>query len=96
MIWKVSLSPDVQHFLERQDHQIAARIRKGLEKLKTENPFHYLEHFEGQDFYKYRISDYRALIDIDFTNKILKVQVVDHRSLIYKRIKNTPSQPRFL
>ncbi|MBI3033762.1 type II toxin-antitoxin system RelE/ParE family toxin [Candidatus Woesearchaeota archaeon] len=84
MMWKVLLSPDVQDFLKKQDRQIAERLRKGLEKLKTGSPFHYLEHFEGSDYYKYRIGDYRCLIDVDFEYKILKVQVLDHRSSIYK------------
>ena len=84
-MWEVYLSDDVQFFLRKQDKNIAERIRKGLEKLKTENPFHYLEHFEDQNYYKYRIGDHRALIDIDFQNKILKVQVIDHRKVIYKR-----------
>ena len=84
-MWRVLLSPDVQKFLKKQDRYIENRLRKGLEKLKTKNPFHYLEHFVGQDYYKYRIGDYRALIDIDFKNKILKVQVLDHRSRIYKK-----------
>ncbi|MEK6932677.1 MAG: type II toxin-antitoxin system RelE/ParE family toxin [Nanoarchaeota archaeon] len=84
-MWKVLLSLDVQNFLEKQDKNISTRLKKGLEKLKTDNPFHYLEHFEGQDYYKYRIGDYRVLIDVDFQDKILRVRVLDHRSVIYKR-----------
>ncbi len=64
-MWRVLLSPDVQEFLNKQDKQIEKRLKKGLEKLKTENPFHFIEHFEGEG-YKYRIGDYRALLDIDF------------------------------
>ncbi len=84
-MWKVLLSADVQHFLDKQDKQISDQIKKRLEKLKSDNPFHFLEHFEGQDFYKCRIGTYRALVDVDFKNKILKVQVLDHRKRIYKR-----------
>ncbi len=84
-VWKVLLSPDVQHFLAKQDHHISDRLRKGLEKLKTSDPFHFLEHYEGDDYYKFRIGTYRALVDVDFTNKLLKVQVLDHRGVIYKR-----------
>ncbi len=51
-MWEVLLSLDVQDFLKKQDKHIADRLRKGLEKLKTDDPFHYLEHFEGQDYYK--------------------------------------------
>ncbi|MBI2670645.1 type II toxin-antitoxin system RelE/ParE family toxin [Candidatus Woesearchaeota archaeon] len=87
MMWDVYLSPDIQNFLNKQDKHIAERIKKGLQKLKTENPFHYLEHFEGRGYYKYRIGEYRALVDVDFENKILKVQVLDHRRVIYKRKK---------
>ena len=33
---------------------------------------------------KLRIGDYRALIDIDFENKVLIIQVFDKRGKIYK------------
>lgn len=84
-MWKVLLSVDVQRFLDKQDKQLSDKIRKRLEKLKTDNPFHFLEHFEGQDFYKCRIGTYRALVDVDFKNKIIKVQILDHRKKVYKR-----------
>ena len=84
-MWDVVLSPDVQNFLKKSDKHIEIRLRKGLEKLKTENPFHYLEHYEGKDYYKYRIGEYRALVDIDFGKKIIKILVLEHRSIIYKR-----------
>ena len=55
-MWKVLISPDVQNFLRKQDKHIASRLSKGLEKLKTDNPFHYLEHYEGKG-YKLKIED---------------------------------------
>ena len=60
-------------------------IKDKLRKLRCENPFHFLEHYEGDDYYKFRAGEYRALVDIDFENKILKVQVLENRSKIYKR-----------
>ena len=83
-MWSVRLSPDAQNFLDKHDAHIANRIRKGLEKLKCENPFRYLEHFEGKDYYKFRIGDYRALIDVDFEQKIVKIQILDLRGRIYE------------
>ena len=88
ILWEVLLSPDVQDFLEKQDNHIEERLRKGLLKLKAEDPFVFLEHYEGNNYYKYRIGEYRVLIDVDFKNKILKIQVVDHRSVIYKRFSS--------
>ncbi len=84
-MWEVLLSPDAQNFLDKKDKQTAQRLRKGLEKLKGENPFHYLEHYESKDYYKYRMGDYRALVDADFANKMIIVRVIDHRGTIYKR-----------
>ena len=84
-MWEVKLSSDVQDFLKDRDEHIEERIRKGIEKLKTENPFHFLEHYEGDDYYKFRIGDYRALIDVDFNNKVLKIRLLDHRGVIYKK-----------
>ena len=83
-MWRIFLSPDVCAFLKKQDKHIGLRLRNGLEKLKTDNIFHYLEHFEGHDFYKYRVGDYRALIDVDFQNKILMVRILDKRGRVYK------------
>lgn len=84
-MWSVFLSPDAQDFLDKQDTHIASRLRSGLEKLRCENPFHYLEHFEEKDYYKFRIGNYRALVDLDFEHKIIKVQVLDLRGRIYER-----------
>lgn len=63
---------------------ISKRIVKKIKSIR-ENPFRYLEHFEGKNYYKIRIGIYRALIDIDFKRKIIFVQVLDKRGRIYKR-----------
>ena len=86
-MWSVIISSDVQSFLKKQDKQIEGRLRKGLKKLECDNPFHFLEHFEDQNYYKFRIGNYRALMDIDFSRKLIKVLVLDHRSVIYTRYK---------
>lgn len=48
----------------------------------AKDPFHYLEHFEGEG-YKLRIGEYRAIIDVDFEKRILKVRIFDIRGRIY-------------
>ena len=84
-MWDVYLSPDVQQFLDKLDSQLADRIKKGLEKLKCDNPFHFLEHFESKNYYKFRVGDYRALVDVDFTKRMIIVHILDNRGVIYKR-----------
>ncbi len=49
------------------------------------DPFRFVEHYEGGSGFKLRIGDYRALLDIDVSTKVVKVLVVDKRGRIYKR-----------
>jgi len=83
MSYSIEWHPHALKFLEKLQTQIAERILKKLELIKEE-PFRFLKHFEGK-FYNLRIGDYRFLIDIDFENKILLIQVLDKRGKVYKR-----------
>jgi mRNA-degrading endonuclease RelE of RelBE toxin-antitoxin system len=58
-----------------------------MKKMKSiaQEPFRYLEHFAGNDLFKLRIGDYRALIDVDIEKKVLIVRVLDKRSRVYRR-----------
>ena len=86
MKWKIEWHPNAANNLEKLPNRIKDAAIKRIDKLQ-DNPFHFLEHYEGQDFYKFRAGDYRALVDVDFENNTIKIQVFDHRKRIYKRIK---------
>lgn len=81
MSFFVSWHPKAAKFVEKLPKEIGRRILDQFDKVALE-PFKYLEHYEG-DYYKVRIGDYRALIDMDFQNKIVKVRVFDKRGRIY-------------
>ena len=83
MTYSVKLSKNAEKFLDKLPKNIALRILNKLEEIKG-NPFHYLEHYEGEG-YKLRFGDYRALIDVDFDKKILFIRIIDKRGRIYKR-----------
>jgi len=83
MSFSIEWDEKVLGYLKKLPKNISERIFNKVESIK-ENPFHFLEHYEGE-YYKFRIGDYRALIDIDFENKILIVQILDKRGRIYKR-----------
>ena len=81
MTFDVKLSSQATKFLRNQDSHIAERLKVGLRKLAE--PFAHIEHFEGDDCYKHRIGEYRALVDIDTKRKIVWVRVLDKRGRIY-------------
>jgi len=84
MKYTLEWHPKVGKFLQKLPRDIAQRIVLKMREAQ-EDPFHYLEHHESKDYYKLRVGDYRLLIDVDFKNKILKIQVIGHRSNIYDR-----------
>ena len=68
--------------MENVPSSLAQRIFDKIDEV-AENPFRYLEHFEGEG-YKLRIGDYRAIIDVDFQNKVLKIRLFDKRGRVYE------------
>jgi len=84
MSYIIKWTPKSSKGLKRLPKGVALRIWNKMEKLK-ENPFRYLEHYEGNG-YKFRIGEYRLLIDVDFKNNVLIVRVFDKRGRIYERV----------
>jgi len=82
MAYQVKFGSKAKKFLKNLDNNISLRIIERIEKI-NENPFRYLEHYEGEGF-KLRIGDYRCLIDVDFKDMVLIVRVIDKRGKIYK------------
>lgn len=85
MNWQVEWHAKARENLDALSPYIRERIIKHVDRVK-ENPFHFLEHFEAKGFYKLRIGDYRAIVSVNFENKIIKIRIFDHRSRIYKNI----------
>lgn len=84
MIYNIKLHPKVVKFLNKLDIIQRGRILTKIKLLKLE-PFSYLQHYEGDDYYKLRIGDYRALINVDQARSLIFVRFLDHRSRVYKR-----------
>jgi mRNA interferase RelE/StbE len=84
MSYNVDFSSKAKKFLKKLQKSISLRILDKFEEIKKD-PFRYLEHYEGDSCYKFRIGDYRALIDVNFEKKILWTRVIDKRGKIYKR-----------
>ena len=83
MSYLIKWNPQAFKFFGNLSEDISLRIINKLEQVK-EDPFRFLKHHEG-DYYKLRIGDYRALIDIDFERKILFIRIFDKRGRIYKK-----------
>jgi len=82
MIFALRWHPQAFRVLKKLPKDIIQRVTDKFD-IVIEYPFRYLEHYGGKDLFKLRIGDYRALIKVNFEDKLLLVQVFDHRSKIY-------------
>jgi mRNA interferase RelE/StbE len=84
MTFAIRWSKQAERFLAKLPREIARRVVNKVNSIK-DNPYHYLEHYEDADFYKLRVGTYRLLVDVDMTEKVISVRILDHRRNIYQR-----------
>ncbi|HIJ98192.1 TPA: type II toxin-antitoxin system RelE/ParE family toxin [archaeon] len=82
MSFAVKFEPKALKNIERLPKEMQTRVFDKFVEVSKE-PFRYLERFSHPTYYKLRIGDYRALIEVDFENKILDVKIFEHRGSIY-------------
>jgi mRNA interferase RelE/StbE len=89
MAWKIELSREAEHDIDRLDAQIARRILKFLyERIaKQENPRSIGQSLAGSklgNFWRYRVGDYRVLCDIQDQRLVILVVQIGHRREVYR------------
>ena len=72
MNYSIKFHPSVDKFLRKCEKDLGERIKAKCRLLK-EDPFLYIDHFEGE-YHKLRVGDYRALLAIDTERKIVFVR----------------------
>ena len=84
MTFAIRWSKKADRFLAKLPREIARRIVNKVNSIK-DNPYHFLEHYEGADFYKLRVGAYRLLVDVDMADNVISVRVLGHRRNVYQR-----------
>jgi mRNA interferase RelE/StbE len=70
-------------FLNKLGKKDKNRIWNKLQECKFE-PFRYLQHLENIKRYKLRVGEYRIILDVENTIKILNILKIGHRKNIYE------------
>ena len=84
MTYILKWHPQAYKTLERLPKEIINRIINKFDVV-VQDPFRFLEHYEGKNLFKLRIGDYRALVKVDFEKSLLLVEVFDHRGKVYNK-----------
>ena len=81
-MYELKLDKKAIDFLNKLEKETKERIWSKLQECKAD-PFRYLKHLENINGYKLRVGEYRIIIDVDNTIKILNILKIGHRKNIY-------------
>lgn len=86
MSYAIRVTPAAQKQIRKLDPQVARRIRHFLESTLQvlEDPRSIGKPLVDQDFWRYRIGDYRILVSIDDGELVVLVVALAHRREIYR------------
>jgi len=85
-VWEVVYLPRAEKALRKLDRQAARRLRDGLDRLSAfDDPTQPCKALSGPlaGLWRYRVGDYRVILDIDRGALVIAAIDLGHRSDIY-------------
>ncbi len=83
-MYEIIITKKVEKFLDKLNSKERERIIFALEKLRI-RPEAYLKRLVGEKSYKFRVGNYRLIIDLNKNYLQVLVVKIGHRKNIYKR-----------
>ena len=81
-MYSLEFSNLANRFFQKLSREDQLMISKKMFSIR-ENPFHYLKKLKGNNLWRLRIKDYRAIIDIIVSGKLIIVLRIGHRKNVY-------------
>jgi mRNA interferase RelE/StbE len=82
-MYEIILAKSVEKFLDKLDSKERERIILALEKLRI-RPESFLKKLVGEETYKFRVGDYRLIVDLNKNQLLVLIVKIGHRRNIYK------------
>jgi len=82
-MYSIEFTKRAESELYKLQRDVQERIIKSLERIKI-RPYDYVEKLVGEPGFKFRVGDYRLILDIDNYKLIILVLKLGHRKNIYK------------
>lgn len=84
-MYSIELSQTARKQLEKLESQAQERIISALERCRI-RPYPHVQRIVGSSFFRLRVGQYRAIIDIKEDVLIVFVIEIGHRKNIYKSV----------
>ena len=85
MVYQINWAPAVDD-IRPLERDIRKRIIKKVGSILGQ-PSRFVERLEGSPYFKLRIGDYRAILDIQHREHIIVVVLIGHRSKVYQEMR---------
>ena len=82
-MYEIILAKSVEKYLDKLNSKDRERILNSLDKLRI-RPEHFLVRLVGEKNYKFRVGNYRLIVDLDDGQLVVLVIKIGHRKNIYK------------
>ncbi len=83
MTYSILFADIAKRQLEKLDKSVQKRILESLERIKV-RPYNFVKKLSGYPYFRFRVGDYRLILDIRNNDMIIIVIEVGHRKNIYK------------
>lgn len=84
MKWSVIYPPDTEKDLDKLGDKLAAKVILKMDEIALD-PYNLLDKMTNSPYYKFRVGDYRGIVNIVNDKLILIVVKIKHRSQVYKK-----------
>ena len=82
-MFRVEFSELAADEFRKPDKSVRERIARKL-RMVTLDPARHLTRLRSVEAFKIRVGDYRAIVDVDWQQRIVYVLSVGHRSTVYR------------
>jgi mRNA interferase RelE/StbE len=82
-VFRVEFSELAAEEFRKLDKSVRERIARKL-RMVALDPARYLTRLRSVEAFKVRVGDYRAIVDVDWQQRIVYVLSVGHRSTVYR------------
>ncbi len=82
-MYEIIIAKSAEKFIDKLNSKDRERIILALEKLRF-RPEAYLKRLVGEKSYKFRVGNYRLIVDLDKNQLSVLIIKIGHRKNIYK------------
>jgi len=81
-MYSLEFSKPANRFFQKLPREGQLMIVRKLEEMRG-NPFHFLRRLKGNKFWRLRVGDYRAVVDVVVSGNKIVVLRIGHRRNVY-------------